>query len=392
MQMILNDYPRNDSSSSAEHTQFAAARALAPRSGTKAIVMVTDAATPQHRPMWDMYKAVLPRVFIMKVSSGTTNALGAATEEDLGQDWSRVNGGHYTYLDHEGDMEVAFDRAATMLRRPANYTLTMQTEFREAPGPGTLRVVAGTESSSASSAVELILDASGSMWKKLDGRFRIDVAKEVLTTALNKYIPPETPVALRVFGHRKANACDTNLEIALQPLNVDQATATLAGVSPQSLAKTPIAASLAAVSRDLRGNKGAAVVVLVTDGEETCDGDPAAEIERLEKAGFQMNLNIVGFAIDDDALAAQFETWAEAGGGRYFAANDADGLNDAVAQALATPYKVFDQSGEAVAEGVVGGDPVELEQGVYRVVVSGTPSQEFKDVSVTGAKETGLEL
>jgi Mg-chelatase subunit ChlD len=354
--------------------------------------MVTDAATPQHQPMWDMYKQVRPRVFVMKVSSGETTSLGASTEEDLGQDWARVNGGYYTYLDHEGDMAVAFDRATTMLRRPANYTLTLHTEFREAPGPGSLRVVAGSDSSSGSSAVELILDASGSMWKKLDGRFRIDVAKEVLTTALNKYIPPETPVALRVFGHRKANACDTNLEIPLQPLNVGKATATLAGVSPQSLAKTPIAASLAAVAKDLRGNKGAAVVVLVTDGEETCDGDPATEIEKLEKAGFDMNLNIVGFAIDDDTLAAQFETWAEAGGGRYFAANDADGLNDAVAQALATPFKVFAAGGELVAAGVVGGKPVELEQGVYRVVVAGSPSREFKTVSVTGAKETSLEL
>lgn len=392
MQMILNDYPRDDSSSSAEHTQFAAARALAPRPGTKAIVMVTDARTPQHRPMWDMFKQVRPRVFVMKVSSGIKGVEGINLQQDLSQDWSRVNGGHYTHLDHEGDMEVAFDRAATLLRRPANYTLTMQTEFREAPGPGFLEVVSGADATKETSAVELILDASGSMWKKLDGRFRIDIAKEVLTSALNKHIPPDTPVAMRVFGHRKPNACDTNLEIALQPLNVEQATATLAGVMPQSLAKTPIAASLAAVSKDLRGNTGAAVVVLVTDGEETCNGDPAVEIEKLENAGFQMNLNIVGFAIDDDVLAAQFETWAEAGGGRYFAANDADGLNVAVAQALATPFKVFDQSGEVVAEGVVGGEPVELEQGVYRVVAETAPSREFNEVTIRGESTISLEI
>ena len=59
-----------------------------------------------------------------------------ALEQDLMQDWSRVNGGHYYYLINEGEMEVAFDRAVTMLRRPAAYTLEVESTFREAPGPG----------------------------------------------------------------------------------------------------------------------------------------------------------------------------------------------------------------------------------------------------------------
>jgi len=313
-------------------------------------------------------------------------------EQDISQDWASVNGGFYSYLANEGEMEVAFDRVATLLRRPANYSLTMETEYREAPGPGLLRVVAGEESDAATGAVELILDASGSMWQKLDGRFRIDIAKDVLTSALNEHIPPGTLTALRVFGHRKPNACDTNLEIPLRPLDVESAITTVTGITPQSLAKTPIAASLAAVSQDLSGMDGTAIVVLVTDGKETCEGNPDAEIERLRDAGFKLSLNIVGFAIDDEELEAQFSEWAGAGGGRYFGATDAKGLKDAVENALATPYTVYNQSGEAVAEGVVDGEPLELEQGVYRVVISTEPQQVFNAVEIAGESDTKLSL
>lgn len=122
------------------------------------------------------------------------------------------------------------------------------------------------------------------------------------------------------------------------------------------------------------------------------DGMTVDEIENVQKAGFPLSLNIVGFAIDDDALAAQFEEWAGAGGGRYFAANDADGLSDAVTNALATPYTVYDQSGAAVATGIVGGEPLQLEQGVYRVVVATTPQRNFADVVVPGESTVNVEL
>jgi Mg-chelatase subunit ChlD len=394
LQTILNDFPRGVGSSSAERAQFDAARALAARAGTKAIVMVTDASTPRNDQMWDAYKEVQPRVFTLKVSSNSPVGASAIIEEDLMQDWSRVNGGHYAYLSSEGEMEVAFDRAATLLRRPAHYTLTLATEQREAPGPGSLQVVAGSgvRGAATTSAVELILDASGSMLQRMEGRRRIDIAKDVLSGALREHIPAGTPTALRVFGHRTPNACETDLDIPLQPLDTKKAIAQLASIEAKNLARTPIAASLAEVAKDLGKAGTNAVVVLVTDGEETCDGDPAAEIEKLAQAGFAISLNIVGFAIDDAALAARFESWAESGGGRYFAANDAAGLNDAVAQALAMPYTVYDRNGEPVAEGSVGSAAVEVEQGVYRVVVGTTPPRVFKDVEVPGEKAIRLQL
>jgi hypothetical protein len=272
MQTILNDHPRKESSSEAEKTLHTASEALAPRAGTKAIVMVTDAATGRHAPMWEEFDRVQPRIFGLAVGSQGAFGRNPVLEQDLMQDWSRVNGGHYSYLVNEGEMEIAFDRAVTMLRRPAGYTLEVGSTYREAPGPGSLQVIASENTATdTGGAVELILDASGSMLKRLDGKRRIVIAKEVLSEAVNKHIPPGTPVALRVFGHKEPNSCRTDLEIPLGPLDPAKANKTIQGVNAMNLAKTPIADSLAKVESDLKGAPGRKVIVLVTDGEETCD-------------------------------------------------------------------------------------------------------------------------
>lgn len=159
-----------------------------------------------------------------------------------------------------------------------------------------------------------------------------------------------------------------------------------------NLARTPIADSLKAIESDLKGASTGAAIILVTDGEETCGGDPAKVIKDLQAKGFDVNLNIVGFAIDDATLAGQFESWADLGGGRYFAADDQEGLSTAIEEALRIPFTVYDQGGNNVAQGQVGGKPVQLEQGFYRVVVNTSPSQTFDKIDVQGERDVVLKL
>ncbi len=389
LQTVLNDYSRKDNSSAAEATLAQATIALAPRAGTKAIVMITDAATSQYPTMWDEFRQVQPRIFALGLGSQGAFGSNPVLEQDLMQDWSRVNGGHYTHMLSAGDMEIAFERASTMLRRPAGYRLEVSSTFREAPGPGTLKVISAGNSTTG--AIELILDASGSMLKRLDGKRRIVIAKEVLTEAVNQHIPAGTPVALRVFGHKQANSCRTDLEMPLKPLDPAAAAKVIQSVNAKNLAKTPIADSLAKIESDLKSATGRKIIVLVTDGEETCEGKPEEAIRKLQQNGLDLSLNIVGFAIDDDALETQFESWAKQGGGRYFSANSQEGLSDALKLALQVPFTVYDTGGTVAGEGVVGGDPVELEQGFYRVVIETSPPQVFSEVEITGEKEKLIE-
>ena len=388
LQTTLNDYRRRSSSSAAHGTLKNAARSMQNLPGTKAVIMITDGDSPNDGGVWGPLKDVRPRVFSIGVA-GAERFM-----QDSLRDWSQVNGGHFTQLRYDGEMEVAFDRATTLMHRPAGYRLVASSEYREAPGPGLLSIVAdgaGGAGGGSAAAVELILDASGSMLKRIDGKRRIVVAKEVLTEAVRNHIPAGTPMALRVFGHREVDSCRTDLEIPLAALDPEAAAAKIAGINAMNLARTPIADSLAAVESDLRGATSG-IIVLVTDGEETCEGDPGKAIEALREKGFNVSLNIVGFAIDDAELAAQFESWAELGGGRYLGASDADDLSDAIEQALRISYTVYDRGGNEVASGEVGGKPLELERGNYRVVVNSVPKRTFENVAVAGEDTVTLKM
>jgi hypothetical protein len=236
--------------------------------------------------------------------------------------------------------------------------------------PGLLRVSASHGTLSADGGVEIILDASGSMLQRLGSERRIDIAKQTLTRLTSSVIPAGTPFALRVFGGA-ANSCQSQLDIPLQPLDAGAVAARLAALQVQSNAKTPIGASLESVAQDLSTVKGERVVILVTDGEETCGGKPARSIQKLRKGGATVRVNIVGFAVEDAKLAATFRSWSAAGNGAYFNARDAASLNEALSAAIRPAFEVLDAKQKVVADGLTGGDAVALLPGTYSVHLKG---------------------
>ncbi|MES9991250.1 MAG: VWA domain-containing protein [Candidatus Thiodiazotropha sp.] len=256
--------------------------------------------------------------------------------------------------------------------------------------PGHLSVVlnASVSGFGADDAVEIILDASGSMLKKQDGRRRIEIAREVLLGLTGEVIPEGTAFALRVFGHKEADSCRTDLEEPLAPLNSARVDAKIAGLQAMNLAKTPIARSLELVAKDLAQVAGERIVVLITDGEETCDGDPAAVIEALQASGIDVRVNIVGFAIDDEGLKSQFRYWADLGGGNYHDATNADDLKQSMNHALQAPYEVLDAGGKIVASGTVGDAGVDLPPGEYRVQTRTTPTLQGEAIVVSEKKSS----
>ena len=154
-----------------------------------------------------------------------------------------------------------------------------------------------------------------------------------------------------------------------------------------NLARTPIGQSLELVASDLASVSGKRLIVLVTDGEETCGGDAAAAIEALQATGIDVRVNIVGFAIDDAALAETFRYWATLGAGSYHEAASADDLAESMAAALRAPFTVTDSDGNLVASGTVGGEPIELVAGDYQVTVQGNNRTPFA-ITVQSDKAT----
>ncbi|MFN8493944.1 MAG: VWA domain-containing protein [Caldilineaceae bacterium] len=426
VQTAFNNDPRNVSSSSAETNLLAASTALGERAGTRAVVLMTDAESSSYdktEALWQALTTVRPRVFSFEISSG-----GNPYSQDLMQDWAAVNRGHYENLSTIGLFEQGFARTTCLLRRPAEYQVEVK-YTNEAPpptptpaptatstetptpaptttptatstpqAPGTLRVVGQTTSAGqpaqviGGGAVELILDASGSMLQVIDGKQKIAIARAVLNKLVTNVLPPNTPMALRVFGHKEAGSCRTDLEIPLQALDAASVTKTIASINAKNLAKTPIADSLKLVVQDLANATGQKVVILVTDGEETCGGNPEQEIKTLRSQGIDVRINIVGFDVDDPALKETFQRWATEGGGSYFNASNAAELDVAVTNALRAPFRVLDVNGNEVAQGAVNGEPVSLSPGTYTVEVLTEPVQRLEQVVIHGGESATVEV
>ena len=225
-----------------------------------------------------------------------------------------------------------------------------------------------------------------------DPNSRIAVAKDGLTEFVENTLPTGMSTALRVFGNLEGDlACQTDLMVPYGPLDRGTMVAAINEVDPQFNANTALAASLLAVRDDLAAaSEQNRTIVLVTDGDETCGGDPEAAIAALAADGFDVQVNIIGFAVSDPELKARLEGWATAGNGQYYDAPDAETLASSLQSAFGISYTVTDSDGAEVGAGIIGGAPVELPAGSYTVTVSTNPEQTF-EVEVAAGETAVVE-
>lgn len=281
-----------------------------------------------------------------------------------------------------GTYEVRYSTAEKYLTL-AKSELTV-TPGKDEPGKVAVTMAPGARNG----AIEIILDASGSMLQKLGSERRIDIAKRTLDKLVGITIPAGTPFAFRVFG-REVDSCQTDLDVPLAPLNAPAVKQRIAALVAKNGAKTPIGASLEKVTEDLKGVSGEKLIVLVTDGEETCGGDPAAAIAALRKAGLTTRVSIVGFALEDQVLASTFRRWSDAGGGAFFDAKDAAGLDKSLTDALRPGFEVVNAQGQVLASGITGGEPVTVPAGNHQVRIKGRANSD-KPVVVKPKETTTL--
>ena len=239
--------------------------------------------------------------------------------------------------------------------------------------------------------VHLILDASWSMVRDTlpDGSERIAVAKEALRRIVTDVLPDGVPVAYRAFGHLEGNlACQSDLELPVQTLNRETLLAEIDATQPQFNANTALAESLRESADDLAGVEGKKIIVLLTDGKETCQGDPGAEIQALVDAGIDVEVNIVGLAISEDELREQFKTWAALSGGNYYDAGNADELTEALQETMLLGYRIRNEDGTIVQIGRVGGIARPVPPGTYSVEVLADPLRTIEGVEVERGETT----
>lgn len=213
----------------------------------------------------------------------------------------------------------------------------------------------------AASRTEIILDVSGSMNKMLGGETRIQAARKAVTAALGA-IPDGSVVAFRMYGHRvpqtdKAGSCkDSQLVIPFGPVNKPLIQSMVDSAVP--LGQTPIAYSLEQAALDFgAGADEQAGIILISDGEESCGGDPVAVAKGLIAKGFKVKIHTIG--IDVDAAArAQLEGISTATGGQYKDARDASSLASSLQQ-LTQDALLVKKEQAVYGDAVRGGDSYE---------------------------------
>jgi Ca-activated chloride channel homolog len=203
-----------------------------------------------------------------------------------------------------------------------------------------------------STKVLFLLDVSGSMNQRISsGGTKFAAAKRALKRVANAG-PAGTQVGLRVYGstidepkEENPKACtDTKLVLPIGPLNRGKLFRAVDSFTAKG--ETPIAYSLEQSVGDL-GSSGKRVLILISDGEESCAGDPCPAARRLAKAGVDLQFNAIGLAVKSKARR-QLQCIAKAGDGNYYDANNTSDLEDAVRKITQRALRPFQTSGTPV--------------------------------------------
>jgi Ca-activated chloride channel homolog len=183
------------------------------------------------------------------------------------------------------------------------------------------------------SRVILILDASGSMRAKINGKAKIDIAKEVVGKIVAGW-KPEDELGLVVYGHRKKGEC-SDIETVKEPgpLNAQDFMAAVNAIQPKG--QTPMTQAVKQAAEALQYTEKKATVILVSDGIENCGADPCAVAAELAKSGVELKVHTVGFGLDNQGAVSQLKCLAEKTGGTFTVANNADDLLKALTKTVA---------------------------------------------------------
>ena len=186
---------------------------------------------------------------------------------------------------------------------------------------------------SAEENVMLVLDASGSMWGQIDGKAKIEIAREAVDQLAVNW-KPENRLGLVAYGHRRKGDCtDIETLFAPQPLDPAALRAQVRALNPKGM--TPLSAAVIQAAEVLKSSEQKATVILISDGEETCNLDPCTVGKELEKNGVDFTAHVIGFDVSNPAHQAQLRCLAENTGGQYFNARDAKGLSGSLSAAVA---------------------------------------------------------
>ncbi len=182
------------------------------------------------------------------------------------------------------------------------------------------------EKTPGDSNVLFILDASGSMWGQIGGASKIAIAKQEMSRLVNEL--ENTKMGLIAYGHRRKGDCnDIENLVELGNRNKGTIIKQIKAITPKG--KTPITKSIEIAAKQLQPVEDESEIILVSDGRETCEGDPCVYVKELKQKGIRFRMHVIGFDVNHQERE-QLECIAKAGGGKYFSAQNAAQFKNAL--------------------------------------------------------------
>jgi Ca-activated chloride channel family protein len=190
----------------------------------------------------------------------------------------------------------------------------------------------------------LVFDASGSMAGNLNqGIATIKPRIDEVRSALAKVLPSITRfrrVGLITYGPGPYQQC--NVQLAFKP-TLDAGSLIMQEVNALTPAgKTPLVAAVEQAAEVLEYRKKPGLIVVLTDGEETCGGSPCDLGKQLHASAVQLTVHIIGFRMKNFSWTGEqsildAKCLAEQNGGLYISAEAEQDLIDALEKTLGCP-------------------------------------------------------
>jgi Ca-activated chloride channel homolog len=202
--------------------------------------------------------------------------------------------------------------------------------------------------------VEIILDASGSMAQSVNGKVKMEAAKDSILKFVTK-LPKDAKVGIRVYGHKGSNAdsdkqlsCSSS-EIMYPISSYDEVKFKAALNKIQPTGWTPIGLALNEAKKDLSQFDGATntnIVYLVSDGISTCEDNPVQAAKDLYNSNITPIVNVIGFDVDSKGQN-QLKEIADVTEGLYSKVADENQLGEELAKLndLAETWKEWKEQG-----------------------------------------------
>ena len=150
-----------------------------------------------------------------------------------------------------------------------------------------------------------VVDGSGSMKEQIDGKRKFDIAKELLAHVVDSLstIAGRVEIGVRVFGHQsprsEQNCKDSKLELNFGKHYGSEILSMMDGFTPQGF--TPIAYSLQLAALDFPNDPNTRnAIILITDGVESCEGNPCEIIELFQEKRIALKPYVIGLGVNEE--------------------------------------------------------------------------------------------